>query len=192
MPLMRKTKAGKSSSLFKSRAALELVDHAKSVRGDLSDASLRCVPFLLPSHVTPAAGCGWLSCWIGYQPGYLVRLASSSWLLVGPALTKYHSTRNIADRIVKDPTQALGNEARAALEGREVRRTLFLRCSGMHTAEVQEVIKLVCGGRVQGPGLAYVVPALLEGIPEYLMKITDGLDNLATCKWPARTSDRSR
>ena len=50
------------------------------------------------------------------------------------------------------------------------RRVEFLRCSGMHTEPVRKVFTTICQGRVRGPGVGYVAPALLEGIPEFLDK----------------------
>ena len=60
----------------------------------------------------------------------------------------------------------LGPKTGAALEELEYRRSLFLRCSGMHTEPVWWVIKKICKGETNGPGLSYVAPALYEGVPQ--------------------------
>ena len=57
------------------------------------------------------------------------------------------------------------------LEAAEEQREHFLRCSGMHTKEVEELVRSICSGKMNGPGLAYVAPALYEGIPVFLDKI---------------------
>ena len=58
-------------------------------------------------------------------------------------------------------------------------RATFLRCSGMHTKEVQSVIYQICSGNVKGPGVAFVAPALYEGIPEFLEKTIEALGEIA-------------
>ena len=65
------------------------------------------------------------------------------------------------------------------LEGFAARRGQFLSCSGMHTAEVREIVRSVCEGKVKGPGIAYVAPALYEGIPGFLDKTMDVQAELA-------------
>ena len=62
----------------------------------------------------------------------------------------------------------------------EQKRALFLRCSGMHTKAVEDVLRSICNGTMNDPGVAFVAPALYEGIPEFLDKIMDALADLAT------------
>ena len=95
-------------------------------------------------------------------------------------MSKASALHKVAALIQRDNAKALDGEVRDALEGSEMRRALFLKCSGMHTADVQDVIRRICEGSVQGSGLAYVAPALYEGIPDFLNQLTDGLGDLAT------------
>ena len=59
------------------------------------------------------------------------------------------------------------------------RRGQFLSCSGMHTPYVREVVKTICEGKEKGAGVAYVAPALYEGISEFLDKTMDAQGELA-------------
>ena len=43
-------------------------------------------------------------------------------------------------------------ELAAALDGFAARRSEFLRCSGMHTESVKNIVEEICRGRVRGPG----------------------------------------
>ena len=70
-------------------------------------------------------------------------------------------------------------ELAAALDGFAARRSEFLRCSGMHTKPVQKVVEAICQGKVRGPGVGFVAPALYEGIPEFLDKTMDAMGELA-------------
>lgn len=74
---------------------------------------------------------------------------------------------------------ALGSQVREVLGECEGRRLVFLRCSGMHTEAVFEVVKEICEGRMKSPALAFIAPALYEGIPETLEKVMGGLGDLA-------------
>ena len=66
-----------------------------------------------------------------------------------------------------------------ALDSYATRRNEFLRCSGMHTKPVQKVVEAICQGKVRGPGVGFVAPALYEGIPEFLDKTMDAMGELA-------------
>ena len=66
-----------------------------------------------------------------------------------------------------------------ALDDFATRRNEFLRCSGMHTKPVQNVLEVICQGKVRGPGVGFVAPALYEGIPEFLDKTMDVMGELA-------------
>ena len=70
-------------------------------------------------------------------------------------------------------------ELAAALDGFAARRSEFLRCSGMHTKPVQKVVEAICQGKVRGPGVGFVAPALYEGIPEFLDKTMDAMGEIA-------------
>ena len=65
------------------------------------------------------------------------------------------------------------------LEDFEDRRMQFLRCSGMHTDSVKTVVKAVCEGSVRDPSVAFIAPALYDGIPEFLDQTMDSLGELA-------------
>ena len=61
----------------------------------------------------------------------------------------------------------------------ETRRNEYLRCGGMHTEAVKMVVRKVCEGKYRGPGMAFIAPALYEGIPEFVDKTMDTLGELA-------------
>lgn len=85
-------------------------------------------------------------------------------------------SRDVSSTIVPEiGSQRLGD----ALESCATRRAQYLRCAGMHTDSVQSVVKAICEGRVRGPGVAYIAPALYDGIPEFLDKTMDALAELA-------------
>lgn len=58
--------------------------------------------------------------------------------------------------ITKNKGAALGSGVKNALTAMSDRRALFIMCSGMHTTDVQDLIKRVCEGTIRGPGV-YVV-----------------------------------
>ena len=70
-------------------------------------------------------------------------------------------------------------EVAGALDGFATRRNEFLRCSGMHTKPVKKVVEVICQGKVHGPGVGFIAPALYEGIPEFLDKTMDAMGELA-------------
>ena len=72
-------------------------------------------------------------------------------------------------------SQGLGD----ALSSCELRREQYLRCGGMHTESVKEVIRTICDGRLHTPAIAFVAPALYEGIPEFLEQTKDAMSQLA-------------
>ena len=80
---------------------------------------------------------------------------------------------------LKDSTRALGPETGEALEELESRRVRFLRCSGMHEEFITKIVREMCTGAFKSASIAYVAPALYEGIPEFLDRVTDGLGELA-------------
>ena len=89
------------------------------------------------------------------------------------------SVQEFSDQLKKDPSKALGAETGDALDALEKRRVRFLRCSGMHGNELYHVVKQICAGEYKSPSIAYVAPALYEGIPEFLNKVVDSLGELA-------------
>jgi hypothetical protein len=60
------------------------------------------------------------------------------------------------------------------------KRAHFLHCSGMHTKAVETLVENVCNGKVDGPCLSFVAPALYEGVSEFLEKQLDAYSDLAT------------
>ena len=75
---------------------------------------------------------------------------------------------------------ALGSQRLAdVLSSCEARREQYLRCSGMHTESVKEVVRTICDGKLNNPSYAFVAPALYEGIPEFLNQMLDVLGQIA-------------
>ena len=73
-----------------------------------------------------------------------------------------------------------GSEALADAFGHyEERRAEYLRCGGMHSDSVKKIVQDICEGKVKGPGVAMIAPALYEGIPEFLDKTMDAMGEVA-------------
>ena len=68
--------------------------------------------------------------------------------------------KHLIATIRKTKDAALGSGVKDALVAMNHRRALFIMCSGMHTTDVQDLIKSVCEGNLRGPGL-YVLSLLL-------------------------------
>ena len=68
--------------------------------------------------------------------------------------------KHLIATIRKNKDAALGSGVKDALVAMNHRRALFIMCSGMHTPDVQNLVKRLCGGELRGPGL-YVLSLLV-------------------------------
>ena len=82
-------------------------------------------------------------------------LALARELAAMPLLRKLGRGSKKGMTLAKDSEEVAG-----ALDGFATRRSEFLRCSGMHTKPVQKVVEAICQGKVRGPGVGFVAPAL--------------------------------
>ena len=75
-------------------------------------------------------------------------LHGSSGLTSGSTIDDTHIGKTYDDA-------TLGPKTGASLEELELRRNRFLRCSGMHSAEIWSIVHGICKGEINGPGLSY-------------------------------------